>query len=94
MIGRLGDAHRRLGVLDGLVEPTELREHVGEIRARERRLDGGRPEALVAKIAVERDAEREAWRHLSIHGSGLGVNMPLALRDLGQRHAAVRRRGC
>ena len=30
MIGRLRDPHGGLGVSDGLVEPAELGEHVGE----------------------------------------------------------------
>jgi hypothetical protein len=39
MIGRFGDLHGGLGVADGLVEPAELGEHVGEPGPRERRLD-------------------------------------------------------
>ena len=50
MIGRFSDPHGGLGVPDGLVEPAELREHVGEPGPRDRRLDAGRPEALVAEV--------------------------------------------
>ncbi len=59
MIGRLGDLHGGLGVPDGLVEPAELGEHVGKPGARDRRLDAGRPEALVAQVALERDVPLE-----------------------------------
>ena len=55
MIGRFTDPHGGLGVPDGLVEPAELREHVGEASPRERRLDDVRPEALEAQVALERD---------------------------------------
>ena len=59
MIGRFSDPHGGLGLPDGLVEPAELGEHVGEARPRVRRLDGGRPEALVAQVALERDVPLE-----------------------------------
>jgi len=55
MIGRFSDAHSGLRVLDGLVEPAELGEHVGEAGPRRRRLDEGRSKALVAQVALERD---------------------------------------
>ena len=58
-IGRFRDPHRSLGVRDGLVEPAKLGEHVGEVGPRERRLDGGRPEALGAQVALERDVTLE-----------------------------------
>ena len=59
MIGRFRDPHGGLGVPDGLVEPAELGEHVGEVGLRERRLDDGRPEALGAQVALERDVPLE-----------------------------------
>ena len=55
MIGRFRDPHGGLSVADGLVEPAELGEQVGEVGPRERRLDGGRPKALGAQVALERD---------------------------------------
>src|SRR4030095_4044441 len=59
MGGRFGDAHGGLSVPDGLVEPANLREHVGERGPRDRRLDGGDPEALVAQVTLERDVTLE-----------------------------------
>src|SRR3989442_13943252 len=59
MIGGFSDPHGGLGVPDGLVKPAELGEHVGEVGPRVRRLDGDRPEALVARVALERDVPLE-----------------------------------
>jgi hypothetical protein len=59
MIGRFSDLRGGLGVPDGLVEPAQLGEHVGEVGPGERRLDGGRPEALEAEVALERDVSLE-----------------------------------
>jgi hypothetical protein len=55
MIGRFSDPHSGLGVPDGLVEPPELGEHVGKAGRRECRLAEGRPEALIAQVALERN---------------------------------------
>jgi len=58
MIGRLSSPHGGLGVPHCLVEPSaELGEHLGEVGRRERRRDGGRPETLVAQVALERDSD-------------------------------------
>ncbi len=54
MIGRLCGAYGSLAVADGLVESAELGEDFGEVGRRQRRLDGGCPEALVAQVALER----------------------------------------
>ena len=62
MIGRFSDPHGGLGVPDGLVEPAELGEHVGEVGPETRRLDDGRPEALGAQSALERDVPLEQGR--------------------------------
>jgi hypothetical protein len=59
MIGRFSGLHSGLGVPDGLVEPAELGEHVGEPGPRECRLDGGGPDALVPQAALERDVPTE-----------------------------------
>jgi hypothetical protein len=59
MVGRLGDLKGGLRVSDSLVEPAELGEHVGELGSRERRLDAGRPEALVAQVTLECDVPLE-----------------------------------
>jgi len=59
MIGRFSSLHRKLSVCDGLVEPTELGEHVGEDGPRVRRLDGGGPETLEAQGTLERDVPLE-----------------------------------
>ena len=40
MIGRFSDPHGGLGLPDGLIEPAELGEHIGELHPRARRLDG------------------------------------------------------
>jgi hypothetical protein len=79
MIGHLSDPHGGLGVSDGLVEPAELGEHVGEVGLRERRLDGGRPEALVAQVALERDVPLEEGSRVAELAPG------------GVRHAQIRR---
>src|SRR4029450_9018309 len=44
MIGRSSGLHGGLGVPDGLIEPAELGEDVGEDGPRKRRLEGGRTE--------------------------------------------------
>src|SRR5262249_42033650 len=59
MIGRLPDPHGGLRASDGVVELSELREHEGKVRSRKRRLDGGRSEAFIAKIPVERSVPFE-----------------------------------
>ena len=59
MIRLLGDANGGVGLSVGLVEPPELGERVREERPRERRLDDGRPEALVEQIALEREVPLE-----------------------------------
>src|SRR6185295_5267419 len=65
MIGRFSDAYGGLGVPDSLVELAELGEQVSEERSRERRLDDGRPEALVAQVALERDVPLEEGGRLA-----------------------------
>ena len=55
MIGRFSGPHGGLGVPDGLGEPAELGERVGEVGPRDRRRDDGYPEALEAQVALERD---------------------------------------
>jgi hypothetical protein len=55
----LSDLHGGLGVCDGLVEPTELGEHVGEPAPRDRRLDPGYREALVAQVYLDPDGRLE-----------------------------------
>src|SRR5262249_8594396 len=59
MVGFLSDPDRGLGVPDGLVEPAEVREHLGKVGSRPRRLDGGRPKARIAQLALERDVPLE-----------------------------------
>ncbi len=59
MNGRFADRHGSLGVPDGFGELAELREHVGELGLRKRRLDAGSPEALVAQIALEGNVSLE-----------------------------------
>jgi hypothetical protein len=59
MIGRLRGPHGSLGVCDGLIELTTLEEHLGEPCRRNRRRDGGRPNALGAQVALERDIPLE-----------------------------------
>ena len=55
MVRRFSGPHGGIGMPDGLVEPAELGEHVGEAGLRPSRLDAGGPEALVAQVALERD---------------------------------------
>src|SRR5262245_33306835 len=43
IIGRFCGPYRGLGVRNGLVEPAQLGQHVGEVGPRDRRLDAGRP---------------------------------------------------
>src|SRR5262249_67937 len=55
MIGHFSNPHGGFRVLDGLIEPAELGEYVGEVALREHRVDEGRPKAFIAKVAVERN---------------------------------------
>ncbi len=70
MIGCFSDPHGGLGVSDGLIEPAELGQHVGEEGPRERRLDGGPPKALGAQIALECDVPLEQGRRVAELASG------------------------
>jgi hypothetical protein len=79
MIGHLSDLHGDLGVPDGLVEPAELGVHAGEMGPRDRQRDAGRPEALVAQVALERDVPLE-----SSHGQLL-YELPHPRRDASGR---------
>jgi hypothetical protein len=76
MIGRLGDLHGGLVVLDGLVEPAQRGERLGEVGTRQRRLDGRRPKALVAEVALERDVPLQ-------EGGRLAELAPADVTDIG-----------
>src|SRR5262245_5240120 len=53
MIGRFSGLNGGLGLPDGLIEPPELGEHVGEAGSRDRRVDDCGPKALIAQVALE-----------------------------------------
>src|SRR5262249_41743268 len=55
MISRFRGPHGSTGVLDGLIEPATLGEHVGQPPGGQSRLDDGSPEALIAQVSLERD---------------------------------------
>src|SRR5262245_54635121 len=59
MISRFCDAHGGLGVPNGVIEPADLGENVGEFATRECRRDAEHPEALVAQVALERNVPLE-----------------------------------
>ena len=58
MIGLLSDPHGDLGVLNGLIESADLREHNGEVGLRDRRPNDG-PKAFIAPGALECDVPLE-----------------------------------
>ena len=74
VISRFRGPHGVLGVPDRLVELADLGEHVGEVDLRERRLDGRRPEALEALVALKRDdvALEQGGRFAELAPGGVG----------------------